>query len=591
MVDDAELLRRYAEEKSETAFAELVQRHLDLVYSAALRRLAGDTHAAADVAQQVFTALARQAASLTRCALLPGWLYGTTRHVAVDFIRAEQRRRAREREAQTMNELNSSPPSNAVWDQLRPLLDAAMDELSAADREIVVLHFFARRPFADIGAALRVSEDAARMRLDRALEKLRILLSRRGVTSTTAALGLALGDAAAGAPAGLASSIARAVLAEVVSGAGRATLMARFAALATLPAGAVAGLVMAASVAVLGFLLLERAETKRYSDSTTVATRRASPPMLQDAGRFRSGVPSNKASSVAAGPESNAVNGFLAEAWKYEQAKQYALAIEAYTAAIELDPKNYEGYFGRAGIYGSKLPVKDRDYGKAVADYTRALEIKPRDVSARHNRALDYEQLREFDQALADYSQIIEGDEDFSSLVDGRDKQVALDYEYRGRIYQENLHDYTAAISDYNEALRLDPTIEMVLYRRAVTYQALKQFDAAEADFSAAYDRDPDYPNLLASWAWQLATAPDVKYRDGEAALRFALRANEKLGDRVAEHLDALAAAYAENGRFDDAVETERMALSSAVGYQLKLKPAMQQRLQLYEAKMPFRDN
>ena len=192
MVPDAELIRRYAEEKSEAAFAELVQRHLDLVYSAALRRLAGDTHAAADVTQQVFTALARQAAALKRCAVLPGWLYATTRNVAVDFIRTEQRRRAREQEAHTMQETISPSEPTGDWELLRPLLDAAMDELPAADREAVLLRYFAKYPFAEIGAALRVSEDAARMRGDRALEKLRTLLARRGVTSSSIALAVVL---------------------------------------------------------------------------------------------------------------------------------------------------------------------------------------------------------------------------------------------------------------------------------------------------------------------------------------------------------------------------------------------------------------
>lgn len=204
MVTDSELIRRYVGEKSEAAFAELVQRHLDLVYSAALRRLAGDTHAAADGTQLVFTALARQSAALTRGVVLPGWLYATTRNVAVDFIRTEQRRRAREQEAHTMQETISPSEPTGDWEQLRPLLDAAMDELGNADREAVLLRFFAKRPFTEIGAALRVSEDAARMRVERALEKLRAVLARRGATSTSAVLAVALSsEVVVAAPVGL----------------------------------------------------------------------------------------------------------------------------------------------------------------------------------------------------------------------------------------------------------------------------------------------------------------------------------------------------------------------------------------------------
>jgi RNA polymerase sigma factor (sigma-70 family) len=96
MSDDAELLRRYAEEKSESAFAELVRRHVDLVYGAAWRRLGGDAHGASDVVQQVFTSLARQAPALTRHTVLPAWLYAATRNVAIDRVRAERRRKAHE---------------------------------------------------------------------------------------------------------------------------------------------------------------------------------------------------------------------------------------------------------------------------------------------------------------------------------------------------------------------------------------------------------------------------------------------------------------------------------------------------------------
>lgn len=207
MTEDAELIRRYTEEQSEGAFAELVQRHVPLVYSAALRRLAGDAHAAADVTQLVFTALARQAPSLAHCRILPGWLYATTRNVAVDFIRSEHRRRTREQEAHAMHELEStSPPPE--WVQLRPLLDEVMDQLGQQDREAILLRFFAQRSFSEIGHALDLKEDAARMRVDRSLDKLRILLARRGATSTCAALGLMLtSQAATAAPAGIAGAI------------------------------------------------------------------------------------------------------------------------------------------------------------------------------------------------------------------------------------------------------------------------------------------------------------------------------------------------------------------------------------------------
>ena len=209
---DAALLRRYAKENSEAAFAELVRRHLDLVYSAALRRLSGDAHRAADVAQQVFIALARDAQKLSRHAAMTAWLYTATRNAAIDCIRSEHRRATREKEAFAMQTLFAATPE-AEWEKLHPVLDEVMDELSVPDRTAVLMRFFEKRPFAEIGVALKVGDDAARMRVDRALEKLRGLLAKRGVTSTAAALGVLFANqAVASAPAGLAASITSAAM-------------------------------------------------------------------------------------------------------------------------------------------------------------------------------------------------------------------------------------------------------------------------------------------------------------------------------------------------------------------------------------------
>lgn len=195
--------------RDESAFRALVERHLDFVYSAARRRLGGDGHSAADVTQQVFTALARQAAKLPDDVVLPAWLYITTRHLTANWVRVEQSRRAREHAAQHMNEMNVAPAMSADWDKLRPLLDAVIDELGEQDRGAILLRFFSRRSFAEVGAALHVSEDAARMRVERALEKLRAALGRRGVVSTATALGgLLTENAVVAAPAGMVAAVA-----------------------------------------------------------------------------------------------------------------------------------------------------------------------------------------------------------------------------------------------------------------------------------------------------------------------------------------------------------------------------------------------
>jgi RNA polymerase sigma factor (sigma-70 family) len=208
MTDDAELLRRYAEQGSEAAFTELVRRHLDLVYGAALRRTGGDAHHAADIAQQVFTTTARQARKLTRHPVFSAWLHTATRNAALNLMISDRRRRARETEAVARAALDVG--GNAItWPDVGPLIDAAIDELPESDRAVVVLRFLERRAFAEIGAQLRVSEDAARVRAGRALDKLRAVLARRGITSSAAALGAMVSThPAVAAPAGLAGSIA-----------------------------------------------------------------------------------------------------------------------------------------------------------------------------------------------------------------------------------------------------------------------------------------------------------------------------------------------------------------------------------------------
>lgn len=209
MNDDAALLCRYADEGSEAAFTELVQRHVNLVYGAALRRTGGDPHRAAEVAQQVFTALARNARKLSHHALLPAWLHTATRNAALNLMISEQRRQVRETEALALDAATAGGAASPDWNQLRPLLDAAIDELPEADRIAVILRFLEHRPFAEIAATLQVSEDAARMRTDRALDKLRPALARRGITSTSAALGaVVLAQPVISAPATLANTLA-----------------------------------------------------------------------------------------------------------------------------------------------------------------------------------------------------------------------------------------------------------------------------------------------------------------------------------------------------------------------------------------------
>jgi RNA polymerase sigma factor (sigma-70 family) len=216
MTPDSELLRRFAQTNSEDAFAELAKRHVNLVYSAALRQIDGDEHLAKDVAQMVFTDLARKANSLSRRETLTGWLYTSTHFAAAKIVRGENRRR--DREEKFMREPTSEAAPDADWEKLRPALDDAMHELKETDREAVLLRYFENRQFAEVGAKLGLNENAARMRVERALEKLRDIFTKRGITTATALASVISANAIQIAPANLTAALTTASIATVGTG-------------------------------------------------------------------------------------------------------------------------------------------------------------------------------------------------------------------------------------------------------------------------------------------------------------------------------------------------------------------------------------
>lgn len=210
--DEIELLKKYAETRSEAAFAEIVRRYLNLVYSAALRIAGGDACLAQDVAQMVFCDLVQRAAgncsSLRGLGSLSGWLYRSACFTAAKAVRGERRRHVRHEKAQAMSEVHDHSPEKTDWNQLQPEIDAAMLELSDSDREAVLMRYFEDEKLAAIGNRLGISENAARMRVERALERLRTVLKRRGVTASASGLATALvQQGVLSAPAGLAASI------------------------------------------------------------------------------------------------------------------------------------------------------------------------------------------------------------------------------------------------------------------------------------------------------------------------------------------------------------------------------------------------
>jgi RNA polymerase sigma factor (sigma-70 family) len=212
---DAQLLRDYAEHGDEAAFSGLVSRYTDLVYSAAVRQTESPD-LAADIAQSVFVDLARKAgtvaARLSADASLAGWLHRGTRYAALNHLRATRRRSFNERQAMEQLLTNADPAPD--WELIRPVLDEALDSLDDTDREALLLRFFQKRDFRAVGQALGVSDDAAQKRVSRALEQLRGLFAKRGVTVGSAALVLLLSShAVQAAPAGLAAAVSAAAVA------------------------------------------------------------------------------------------------------------------------------------------------------------------------------------------------------------------------------------------------------------------------------------------------------------------------------------------------------------------------------------------
>jgi RNA polymerase sigma factor (sigma-70 family) len=210
MSDDMTLVREYAQSNSEQAFATLVSQHINLVYSVALRQV-HDPHLAEEITQAVFIVLARKAKSLSPKTILSGWLCRTARNVSANTLKIQRRRQFREQESHMQSILNES--DSDAWSQIAPLLDEALNCLGEKEHDAVVLRFFDGKELKQVGAAMGTTEDAARMRVNRGVEKLRDFFTRKGVTlSATAITGAVAASSVQAAPAGLAAAITTAAL-------------------------------------------------------------------------------------------------------------------------------------------------------------------------------------------------------------------------------------------------------------------------------------------------------------------------------------------------------------------------------------------
>jgi RNA polymerase sigma factor (sigma-70 family) len=233
---DLQLLRDYAQTGSEAAFRELVARHTDFVFSAALRQV-GSPDLAGDLAQGVFTDLARKARPLAEkmpaAASLAGWLHRSTRYAALNHLRDTRRRQTNERLA--MEQLLTNAAADPDWNRIRPILDEALDRLADDDREAILLRYFKNQDFRTVGLALGVNDDAAQKRVSRAVDQLREFFAERKATFGAGGLAILISaNAVQAAPAGLAATIATATLAGATVTTSTAVIAAKTIAMTTL---------------------------------------------------------------------------------------------------------------------------------------------------------------------------------------------------------------------------------------------------------------------------------------------------------------------------------------------------------------------
>ena len=209
MTSDLDLLGQFTRDHSQDAFTALVNRHVNLVYSAALRQVRSP-QLAEEVSQSVFSDLARNAGKLKPDTILTAWLYQVARRTAIDVVRREARRQLREQIATEMNAMNAT---TADWTHIEPFLDEAMHTLDETDRAAVLLRYFENKTLREVGQTLGTSDDAAQKRVSRAVEQLREFFTKRGVTVTASGLVVVIAaNAVQAAPVGLAATISAAAV-------------------------------------------------------------------------------------------------------------------------------------------------------------------------------------------------------------------------------------------------------------------------------------------------------------------------------------------------------------------------------------------
>jgi tetratricopeptide (TPR) repeat protein len=278
----------------------------------------------------------------------------------------------------------------------------------------------------------------------------------------------------------------------------------------------------------------------------------------------RSGLDWISASLNRAGGD--AVEAHLEQGVQALEAKDLEKALGWFDKAIRLAPDNAEAYLHRANAHSLK-----KDYDKALADFDEAVRLDPKNPNAFYGRGICHTYRKDNDKALQDFSQAIR--------LDGTNGEP---YIQRGHVYCD-MKNYEQALADFEQAIRLEPDKPDGYTARAVWYEKQKKFEKAIADYSKATQLDPKDPHAYNNLAWMYATCSEKKFRNGDKAVELALYVCKLTEWKEPEYFDTLAAAYAEIGKFDEAVKWQLKALASPESFSDEAEvPKARQRLQLY---------